>query len=103
MKGLTKTKMTPMEKLRGGNGVVFVSENIEVEDAILSTMFLPDGASIGMHTHEGNITEVYHVIRGGVPLINGKRTKVAVCNPGESHDLVNDTGDWITVLSTKTS
>lgn len=95
--------MTPTENIRGGNGVIFVSKNFVVGDTVTSIMIIPPGSSIGLHEHstEAGETEVYQVLKGDAPKINGVRTKVAVCQPGESHDLVNDTETELTVLSIK--
>ncbi len=103
MNELTNLKMTPVNNLRGGKGIILVSDDIEVDDVILSVMEIMPGHSIGMHEHplDDGITEVYQVVKGSAPLINGVRTKVAVCRPGESHDLVNDTDGCITLLATK--
>lgn len=103
MKDLTKSQLTPVNNLRGGNGVVYVSENFKIGNAVFSVMNIPSGSSIGLHDHplEDGITEVYQVLEGDAARINGIYTKVSVCRPGESHNLINDTPGGITVLSIK--
>ena len=96
-------EMTPMEGICGGNGIIFVSPNFVAGNTVMSAMIVPPGSSIGLHEHltKDGVTEVYQVLNGDAPKINGVRTKVAVCQPGESHDLVNDTETELTVLSIK--
>lgn len=100
MKEIDDVKMTPMQDVRKGNGVIYVSNDIiKVDDVTVLVMAVANGSTIGTHKNEDGETEVYQVINGGAPIINGVRTKASVCPPGESHYLENDTGDWITVLS----
>lgn len=92
-------KMTPVKNLRGGNGVVFVSKEFRLDDMILSIIKIPAGSSIGHH--KDGVKEVYKLIHGPMPLINGVRTAEAECRPGDWHELVNDTAEDIVILSKK--
>lgn len=59
---------------------------------------LAPGASIGMHTHEGN-SEIMFITRGsGFVLFDGKRIRLTAgdvhyCPSGHSHSLVNDSDE----------
>lgn len=94
-------EMTPVNNLRGGNGVVFVSKNFRVDDMILSIIRIPSGSSIG--PHEDGEKMDYKLIHGPMPLIGGNRTQEGECRPGYWHDLVNDTAEDVVVLSKKSN
>ena len=103
MFNLEKLEWTLKQNIREGNGEIYVSNDVKELSTVVSAMCVLPGSSIGLHTHpkKENVTEVYQVLFGPAPLINGVRTKVAVCRPGKSHNLINDTTEEIIVLSIK--
>ena len=96
--------------MRGGDGTVTITAALEHEkDELLgkgrlfSTITLPPGASIGRHTHEGEM-EAFLIISGcGRYDDNGVETTVNAGDvtytaPGQAHSIVND-GDEDLVMA----
>ena len=96
--------------MRGGNGTVTISHALEQDGGemlgkgrLFATLTLPAGASIGTHTHEGEM-EAFAIISGfGRFCDNGLNVDVAAGDvaytaPGESHSIEN-IGDCDLVMS----
>jgi len=57
-------------------------------------LFLEPRAKIKMHKHEAEREEYL--------FLKPESRPVEICNPGDSHELENNTGDWMEVWATKT-
>lgn len=88
------------EKL-GGNGVGTAKMEYWLRDGelppnlnMITTITLPPGASVSVHTHEGE-AEIYRILSGtGMYDDNGTETEVGpgfttICRHGEQHGLIN--------------
>lgn len=57
-------------------------------------LFLEPGAKIAKHKHEAEREEYL--------FLKPESRPVEICNPGDSHELENNTSDWMEVWATKT-
>ena len=84
---------------RGGEGTVFMTDFLSKEDAcqkgrLFTRLTLPQGASMGMHRHEGEF-EVYYFLTGEALVGDGEREipmhpgDMYLCRDGEQHALKN--------------
>jgi mannose-6-phosphate isomerase-like protein (cupin superfamily) len=91
------------EHMRGGQGTVelmhLFKEELPARCRILARITLPEGASIGYHTHD-NETEIYYFLKGtGTVDDNGEQKPVSVGDAlhtggGRGHAVFNTgTGD----------
>jgi len=96
------------ENMRGGNGTVTIKNWAHGDEKpanmrLAATLEIPEGASIGMHKHEGE-AEIYNVVSGaGEYNDNGNISDVSagdvmVCYSGEEHGIKN-TGSGKLVLN----
>ena len=102
-------KITQNTNMRGGTGTVTILAALETDKGelhqkgrLFSTVTVPPGASIGLHTHEGEM-EAYLIVSGqGIYDDNGTEATVnpgdvTYTAPGQSHSITN-TGDGDLVL-----
>ena len=84
----------PMEHFKGGVGTLQARPYDDGNCKVLQ-MTLPQGTSIGLHTHEGS-SEIVYVLSGtGKALYGGGEERLApgdchYCPEGHAHSLVND-------------
>ena len=97
VKDKLQLKKSFRENMRGGNGVVEMTELIPAEEfnghgRLFSTITLRPGCSIGWHVHEGE-SEIFAVIKGsGIYNDNGKDVAISegfvtVVRSGEGHSV----------------
>ena len=97
------------ENIRGGRGtahtdMVFGPEDMHGKATLFNRMTLEPGTSIGEHPHEQD-AEIYYVLKGSVTVYDcGTPHKLEEGDAmftccGESHRLVNDSGDTAVILA----
>lgn len=85
--------------MRGGDGEVTITNWLAGEDKpknvrLIGVIELPEGASIGVHKHEGE-AEVFHIISGtGIynddgELVEVKAGDTTLCPSGSEHGIKN--------------
>ncbi|MBR6740952.1 MAG: cupin domain-containing protein [Clostridia bacterium] len=95
IKNKLQLKKTLKENMRGGNGIVELTELVDPAELnghgrLFSTITLRPGCSIGWHVHEGE-SEIFAVVSGtGVYNDNGKEVAISegfvtVVRSGEGH------------------
>ena len=83
-----------LENFKGGEKHLSAKMFFDGNNRIMKGTLCP-GASIGMHTHEGNC-EVFYILEGnGKVIYDGKEEKLSqgmahYCPEGHSHSLIND-------------
>ena len=90
----------PLEHFKGGEGTFFARMFTDPKVKIMRGR-LEHGASIGLHTHEGN-SEIVFILEGkGKMLCDGRYEELSAgsctyCPEGHDHSLINDSkGDLI--------
>lgn len=84
-------------KFKGGEGEMLSKMHYDGLNRIMKAKLEP-GASIGLHTHEGN-SEIIYILSGeGCVLYDGERLPLKAgqchyCPKGHSHSLINDSKD----------
>lgn len=81
------------------NGRMFNDGN----NIIMKAVLVP-GASVGLHTHEGNCEMVYVIKGNGKVIYDGAEERVSVgqvhyCPEKHSHSLINDTDEDLVFLA----
>ena len=84
----------PMEHFKGGVGTLQVRPYDDGNCKVLQ-MTLPQGTSIGLHTHQGNSEIIFILSGNGKVLYDGAYETVSAgcchyCPQGHSHSLIND-------------
>ena len=104
-----RTKST-VSNLRGGKGDL-VKEDIFLPDEALDklrlcgVMTIPDGCSIGEHTHESPEAEIYFILSGSLQVTDNGITKdlspgdAVFTGGGTAHSVVNVSGKDATMLA----
>lgn len=90
----------PLEHFKGGEGTFFARMFTDPKVKIMRGR-LEHGASIGLHTHEGN-SEIVFILEGkGKMLCDGRYEELSAgsctyCPEGHEHSIINDSkGDLI--------
>ena len=94
-------KVEIREHMRGGAGQVVVTNFVDKEELhnnarLFGQITLEPGCEIGVHEHNGE-SEIFFFEEGsGIYIDNGtelniKAGDVAICGPGESHGVINNT------------
>ena len=98
-----KIPVETVPHMRGGEKEVFLQKFIHGPMKVLRGV-LPPGATIGPHVHETN-SEVIYILSGtGKVLFRDTWEPLApgachYCHKGESHSLVNDSGEALTFFA----
>ena len=85
---------TPMPQFKGGEKTTYARMYTDAHNRIMRSRLEP-GASIGLHTHEGNSEAVYILSGTGKALYDGGEERLQpgdchYCPEGHSHSIVND-------------
>ena len=98
---LRSIEPTVVPHFKGGAGEALVRTVFSDEMGRVVSLTLPVGASIGLHTHEGN-SEIVFILEGkGKMLCDGRYEELSAgsctyCPEGHEHSLINDSkGDLI--------
>ncbi|EKD27009.1 MAG: cupin 2, barrel [uncultured bacterium] len=97
------------EKMRGGDGVVFVEhffkpEEIAAKSRLCARLSIPKGGSIGLHQHNGE-DEVYIILKGQGLLYDGisenevSEGDAILTGKGESHSIKNSGNDVLEMIA----
>ena len=82
------------EHFKGGDGTAIIRKFEDKSNKIM-LFTLPSGASVGVHSHEGN-SEIIYLLEGSGSAFDGKEwTPVKAgaclyCAEGQTHGLIND-------------
>ncbi len=88
---------TIMPNFKGGEKQMAAKMYADEKNRIMLNRLVP-GASVGLHTHEGNC-EVIYILEGGAKVLyDGKEMRIEAgqvhyCPEGHEHSLINDTED----------
>lgn len=82
---------------KGGEGNTVLKAFFDGDVRIMKGRLEP-GASIGMHTHEGNFEIIYILEGSGKVIYDGRAEALGegschYCPAGHAHSLINDSGD----------
>lgn len=85
---------TPMPQFKGGVKTTYARMYTDAHNRIMRSRLEP-GASIGLHTHEGNSEAVYILSGSGKALYDGGEERLHpgdchYCPEGHAHSIVND-------------
>ena len=101
---LRSIEPTVVPHFKGGTGEALVRTVFSDEMGRVVSQTLPVGASIGLHTHEGNC-EIIHVLSGsGVCHDDGQDVALRAgmthyCPEGHSHGIDNDGAEPLVLLA----
>ena len=98
-----------VSNLRGGTGDLIKEDIFLAEDALgkfrlCATITIPDGCSIGEHSH-GPDAEIYYILSGSLRITDDGATKdlsvgdAVYTGGGKSHSVVNVSGKDATMLA----
>ena len=91
----TNMEETVMPEFKGGEKEMRAKMYVDESNRIMRCRLIP-GASVGLHTHEGN-SEIVFILEGnGKAVYDGAEERISAgmchyCPKGHSHTIVNDT------------
>ena len=106
IRGARDCKIEYREHMRGGDGVVVITnyingpEELNGKGRLFAKITLNPGCSIGYHVHEGD-AELFYIMKGTAEYNDNGQIRtvtagdVTICPAGEGHGIANKTEDIV--------
>lgn len=92
---INNVEKVEVKNLRGGEGSVYLQKCLPlVHMKMYAKITIPQGSSIGIHTHEEDEEVIYVLKNKGILTIDGKESEItegmiSLCKKGRNHSIKN--------------